>query len=277
MFLLNGESRHLVDVSDRGFQYGDGLFETLEVLQGTALFLDRHLQRLTEGCQRLLLPPPDWQLLQQEAQQLTANTEHGVLKIIMTRGSGGRGYRQPEPIVPTRLLSLHPYPQYPTSLQSHGIVTRFCDQLLSINPSLAGIKHLNRLEQVLARAEWRDDAIQEGLMLDNNGHVIEGTMSNLFIVKNAVLYTPALTQSGIAGIVRQLVLAFANQLALPISIQNLSKDQLLQADEVFVTNSVIGIWPVKQIAQHSFQVGEWTQRLQVMLNQARLIEVENHD
>jgi 4-amino-4-deoxychorismate lyase len=92
-----------------------------------------------------------------------------------------------------------------------------------------------------------------------------------------VLYTPALTQSGIAGIVRQLVLAFANQLALPISIQNLSKDQLLQADEVFVANSVIGIWPVKQIAQHSFQVGEWTQRLQVMLNQARLIEVENHD
>ncbi len=277
MFLLNGESRHWVDVSDRGFQYGDGLFETLEVLQGNALFLDRHLQRLTDGCQRLLLPPPDWQLLQQEAQQLISDTEHGVLKIIITRGSGGRGYRQPEPIVPTRLLSLHPYPQYPTALQSQGIVTRFCNQLLSINPSLAGIKHLNRLEQVLARAEWRDDAIHEGLMLDSNGHVIEGTMSNLFMIKNAVLYTPALTQSGIAGIVRQLVLQFAEQMALPVSIQSFDKAQLLQADEVFVTNSVIGIWPVKQIAEQSFQVGEWTQRLQVMLNQARLSEVENHD
>ncbi len=277
MFLLNGESRHLVDVSDRGFQYGDGLFETLEVLQGKALFLDRHLQRLTDGCQRLLLPPPDWQLLQQEAQQLIANTEHGVLKIIITRGVGGRGYRQPDAIVPTRLLSLHPYPQYPTTFQSQGIVTRFCDQLLSINPSLAGIKHLNRLEQVLARAEWRDEAIQEGLMRDSNGHLIEGTMSNLFMVKNAVLYTPALTQSGIAGIVRQLVLEFAEQISLPVSIQSLNKDQLLQADEVFVTNSVIGIWPVKQIAEQSFQVGEWTQRLQTLLNQARLSEVENHD
>ena len=277
MFLLNGESRHLVDVSDRGFQYGDGLFETLEVLQGKALFLDRHLQRLTDGCQRLLLPPPDWQLLQQEAQQLIANTEHGVLKIIITRGVGGRGYRQPDAIVPTRLLSLHPYPQYPSALQSQGIVTRFCDQLLSINPSLAGIKHLNRLEQVLARAEWRDEAIQEGLMRDSNGHLIEGTMSNLFMVKNAVLYTPALTQSGIAGIVRQLVLEFAEQISLPVSIQSLNKDQLLQADEVFVTNSVIGIWPVKQIAEQFFQVGAWTQRLQTLLNQARLSEVENHD
>lgn len=277
MFLLNGESRHSVDVSDRGFQYGDGLFETLEVLQGKALFIDRHLQRLTEGCQRLLLPPPDWQLLQQEAQQLISDTQHGVLKIIITRGSGGRGYRQPEPIVPTRLLSLHPYPQYPSTLQSQGIVVRFCDQLLSINPSLAGIKHLNRLEQVLARAEWRDEAIQEGLMLDSNGHVIEGTMSNLFMVKNAVLYTPALTQSGIAGIVRQLVLEFAEQISLPVSIQSLDKDQLLQADEVFVTNSVISIWPVKQITEQSFQVGAWTQRLQAMLNQARLSEVDNHD
>ncbi len=277
MFLLNGESRHLVDVSDRGFQYGDGLFETLEVLQGKALFLDRHLQRLTDGCQRLLLPPPDWQLLQQEAQQLISNTEHGVLKIIITRGVGGRGYRQPDAIVPTRLLSLHPYPQYPSALQSQGIVTRFCDQLLSINPSLAGIKHLNRLEQVLARAEWRDEAIQEGLMRDSNGHLIEGTMSNLFMVKNAVLYTPALTQSGIAGIVRQLVLEFAEQISLPVSIQSLNKDQLLQADEVFVTNSVIGIWPVKQIAEQFFQVGAWTQRLQTLLNQARLSEVENHD
>ena len=277
MFLLNGESRHLVDVSDRGFQYGDGLFETLEVLQGKALFLDRHLQRLTDGCQRLLLPPPDWQLLQQEAQQLISNTEHGVLKIIITRGVGGRGYRQPDAIVPTRLLSLHPYPQYPSALKSQGIVTRFCDQLLSINPSLAGIKHLNRLEQVLARAEWRDEAIQEGLMRDSNGHLIEGTMSNLFMVKNAVLYTPALTQSGIAGIVRQLVLEFAEQISLPVSIQSLNKDQLLQADEVFVTNSVIGIWPVKQIAEQFFQVGAWTQRLQTLLNQARLSEVENHD
>ena len=173
MFLLNGERRQCVDVADRGFQYGDGVFETIEVADGKPLFLDRHLRRLAKGCGKLLIPPPDLALLAEESLQISASARHAVLKLIVTRGCGGRGYRQPPRILPTRLLSLHPHPDYPEHFQTDGVTLRFCEYRLSINPALAGIKHMNRLEQILARAEWQDDGVQEGLMLDACGNVVE--------------------------------------------------------------------------------------------------------
>ena len=190
MILINGVSKQHIEISDRGFQYGDGLFETIEVRDGQAVFLERHLERLNAGCHRLHIPFPGAELLSFEVKKLCREKACGigsvraVLKIIVTRGSGGRGYRQPDVIQPTRVLSLHPYPDYPEIYKEQGIVVRFCSTCLGLNPSLAGIKHLNRLEQVMARFEWNDPAIQEGLMLDVNGHVIEGTMTNLFYVKN---------------------------------------------------------------------------------------------
>ena len=273
MFLLNGEHRHCVDVSDRGFQYGDGLFETIEVLQGKPLFLDRHLKRLAEGCRRLLIPMPDSALLEQEARQLAESAKRAVLKLIVTRGSGGRGYRQPDQIIPTRLFSLHPYPDYPLHFQTGGITVRFCRQRLSINPSLAGIKHMNRLEQILARAEWQDETIQEGLMLDSQDHVVEGTMSNLFIVKGGSLYTAPMTECGVAGIVRELLMEFARQISLPLFEQAIDQTAVVQADELFVSNAVIGVWPVKRLEAQTFSVGPLTRRLQDMLNAARMAEI----
>ncbi|AMK77843.1 MULTISPECIES: aminodeoxychorismate lyase [Methylomonas] len=273
MFLLNGEHRHCVDVSDRGFQYGDGLFETVEVLQGKPLFFDRHLKRLAEGCRRLLIPMPDSALFEAEARQLSESSDRAVLKLMVTRGSGGRGYRQPDQIIPTRLFSLHPYPDYPQHFQVDGIAARFCDQRLSLNPSLAGIKHMNRLEQILARAEWQDDSIQEGLMLDTQDRVVEGTMSNLFIVKSGNLYTPSLGQCGVAGIVRELIMEFAQRIKLPLFEQPVDQAAVLQADELFVSNSVIGIWPIKRLEARVFKVGVITRRLQDLLNTARMAEV----
>lgn len=268
MFLVNGESRQTLAISDRGLQYGDGLFETLSVVNGKPVFLALHLQRLLAGCQRLLIPDPDLDQLKQEIQQLCCDASQAVLKIIITRGSGGRGYRQPDPIQATRILSLHPFPVYPLDFQQQGIVLRLCRQTVSINPGLAGIKHLNRLEQVLARAEWQDDQVQEGLMTDLNGLIIEGTMSNLFWVKAGVLHTPSLEQAGIAGIIRQLVLSIAQQTDLAISIDTVSAEQLALADEVFMTNSVIGIWPVRQFEQQAYAIGPITRRLQAWLAEA---------
>ncbi|MGY6276352.1 aminodeoxychorismate lyase [Methylomonas sp. MgM2] len=272
MFLLNGERRQCIDASDRGFQYGDGLFETIEVLNGKLLFFQQHLQRLLIGCERLLIPPPDLGLLQAEAEQLCADADHAVLKIIFTRGSGGRGYRQPDPVVPTRLLSLHPFPVYPDHFQTDGVVARFCRQRLAINPSLAGIKHLNRLEQVLARAEWQDDGYQEGLMLDYDDHVIEGTMTNLFFVKNEILHTPILTQCGIAGIVRKIVIDSAIRNNIVVCEQQFHKRSVLAADELFITNSVIGIWPIRQLDSQCFKVGRITRRIQQWYAEAREAE-----
>jgi 4-amino-4-deoxychorismate lyase len=267
MILINGENHAQIAISDRGFQYGDGLFETIEVLNGRLILIEQHLQRLNFGCEKLLIPPPDKQLLLNEAAKITQNLSHGVLKIIITRGSGGRGYKPPDNIQPTRVLSLHPFPDYSPTFQKEGIVARFCQQRLGLNPTLAGLKHLNRLEQVLARAEWNTPEIQEGLMLDLNGHVIEGTMSNVFFVKNNILYTPSLRQAGIAGIMRDFVLQTAQKSGIQVEQGTFSPEQLLEADELFVTNSIIGIWGIQSLASQSFIIGDITRMLQTRLAQ----------
>jgi 4-amino-4-deoxychorismate lyase len=269
MALVNGENRGNIDISDRGFQYGDGLFETIAVFKGKPLFFQQHLSRLFKGCERLRIPAPEQSLLESEARQLTSTVDSAVLKLMVTRGSGGRGYRQPDQILPTRVFSLHPFPEYPPHFQSDGVVTRFCEQRLASNPALAGVKHMNRLEQILARAEWDDDSIQEGLMFDYQDHVIEGTMSNLFWVKNGILHTPELSSCGIKGILRELVINFATTHNIGVLEKQFDKHSLLKADEVFITNSVIGIRPVKQLNEQCFKVGRITRRMQQWYAEAR--------
>ncbi len=264
MYLLNGEIKRCVEFSDRGFQYGDGLFETIEIINGSPVFLNQHLQRLDAGCQSLLIPSPDSELLKKEASQLAENSNHAVLKLMVTRGSGGRGYRMPDVIHATRLFSIHPYPEYPADFVKQGINIRFCNTRLGLSPSLAGIKHMNRLEQVLGRAEWSSPDIHEGLMMNINSNVIEGTMSNVFLVKDKCLYTPEITQCGVKGVLRSIIMQLANRFEIPMLEKNISKNDIYNADELFVTNSIIGIWPVKKVENQVYKVGELTQKLQAL-------------
>lgn len=264
--MVNGQPSTVIAITDRGFQYGDGLFETLAVNNRKPVFLSQHLQRLITGCQRLGIPAPQTETLIDEARHLCRQTSApAVLKIIVTRGSGGRGYQQPDPIKPTRVLSLHPFPEYPAHYWTCGIVSRFCQTRLGSNPALAGIKHLNRLEQIIARAEWRDNDIQEGLMLGNDGFVLEGTMSNVFYLKNQQLYTPNLSRAGIAGIIRGLVLSCGH--GINATVTQVTVDNLLDADELFVCNSVIGIWPVRLLGNRSIPVGPLTRQIQTWLHE----------
>ncbi len=267
MMLVNGIFKERIEISDRGFQYGDGLFETIAVVKGQPIFIDRHLDRLKTGCRRLYIPFPGSELLTMEAKELSKYSSKAVLKLILTRGSGGRGYRQPDLIQTTRVLSLYPYPDYPEDYNEHGISARICQTRLGLNPVLAGIKHLNRLEQILARAEWTDEAIQEGIMLDINGHVIEGTMTNLFYLKNNTLHTSLLNQSGIAGIMRSIILKVSSDHGLAIIEHSFTTDELLLADEMFVCNSIIGIWPIKKVANSYFPVGKITKQIQGWVTQ----------
>jgi 4-amino-4-deoxychorismate lyase len=262
MVIINGVKQHRIEVADRGYQYGDGLFETIEVEQGKAVFIQQHLARMKSGSHRLQIPFPDEELLNEEISSLVCDVPHAILKLILTRGVGGRGYRQPEIIHPTRVLSLHSFPEYPSTLKKQGIKARICQCRLGLNPFLAGIKHLNRLEQVLARSEWRDPDIHEGLMLDLNDNVIEGTMSNFFLVKNNQLYTPKLDYSGVEGIMRNVVLQLAKKFGLDTALKQLTQQDVFSADELFVTNSVIGLWPIKKVEQYSFGVGPVTRHIQ---------------
>ncbi|HLF59276.1 MAG TPA: aminodeoxychorismate lyase [Alphaproteobacteria bacterium] len=265
--LVDGEATSQVAVLDRGFQYGDGLFETIKVTQGTAEFWDRHMARLAFGCARLGMPAPDAAALRHDAERLHKGAENGVLKIIVTRGEGGRGYNPPVPALPRRVVALFPPPGHPESWRREGVRLRLCETTLGDQPRLAGLKHLNRLEQILARSEWSDAETAEGLMCDGSGAVIEGTMSNLFLVRGGELHTPDLSRCGVAGIIRAAILEMARGLGFHIEVRRIERAELDAADEVFVTNSVIGIWPVQAIEKRKFRPGPITADLIATLAQ----------
>jgi 4-amino-4-deoxychorismate lyase len=262
---INGIAVDCVDTSDRGLLYGDGLFETIAVRNGRACSWQRHMARLQAGCERLGMPVVDTAQLARETDELLADAGHGVLKIIVTRGSGGRGYRIPEKMAPSRILQLHPWPEFPAAAAQSGVAARLCAARLCHNPVLAGIKHLNRLDQVLARREWDDPQIAEGLLLDPHGHLVEGTMSNLFLVRQGTLLTPDLRGCGVAGIMRSIILDLAERLPLPVKICALDIQDLQTADEVFLCNSLIGIWPVITVDGRPFCKGDITIRMQQLL------------
>lgn len=263
--MVNGQPVDRVTTLDRGLLYGDGVFETLAVYAGEPNFWERHIKRLQYGCERLGMGPVNETQLAEECRSLVGGSRRAVLKIIITRGSGGRGYRLPEQPRATRIIQLHAWPVWPAHCAEHGIRTRICHTRLGHNPALAGIKHLNRLEQVLARREWDDPDIMEGLMLDTDGYPVEGTMSNLFMVKDALLLTPDLTRCGVAGIMRGWVLDMAKQHDVDVRVQQIKLQTLLHADEVFVCNSLTGIWPVTGIDEQVFGKGAVTSRLQTLL------------
>ncbi len=267
--LINGRPGHRIDVFDRGFQYGDGLFETLLVADWQPLHWLAHLARMEEGCRRLGLPMPDQDLLHQEARQLCRERSQGVLKILLTRGVGGRGYRPPVPAVLTRVISLHPLPSDIETRRREGLRLRLCQTPLGVNPWLAGIKHCNRLEQILARCEWDDPDIHEGLMCDVNGWLVEGTVSNLFWLRKGTVYTPKIDRCGIAGIVRGWVMERLRTWHAVVREVRVLPECLLEAEEVFVTNSVMGIVPVTEwvCRNRLWPVGRMTRRLQSAFRQ----------
>lgn len=263
--LVNGKASRELSVFDRGLQYGDGLFETMKVLHGRPVFWERHMARLERGCQRLGIQTFARDALWDEAAPLCSELEHGVLKLMLTRGESERGYQAPKDAAATRIWQAKAAPDYPADYAEAGVKVRFCDTRLGSNPALAGIKHLNRLEQVLARREWDDAEIAEGLMLDAEGHVIEGVMSNLFVVADGQLMTPELSHCGVAGVMREWVLEVAPGLGIQTRVCAISREQLAGAEELFLTNSLMGLWPVRQVEADRFAVGPVIRLLQQAL------------
>ena len=267
MVLVNGLQTDWLNVHDRGLAYGDGVFRTLRVSRGRALCWQRHYQKLQTDCQALGLSCPSYSVLCQEIDQITAANPESVLKIIITRGAGPRGYRVTADVQSTRIIMVNSLPEYPPSYHEQGVSLRVCDLRLSLQPRLAGIKHLNRLENVMARQEWDDASIAEGLLLDSEGYVIGGTMTNLFMLKGNELWTPDLTRCGVAGVQRERVLEQAAALSIPCPERNILLEHLLQADEIFLTNSVIGVWQVREIGQNRWNKGVFTPKVRQWLNE----------
>lgn len=268
--LVNGVLTDQLSVMDRGFAYGHGVFETIRIAQAQANLLGFHLDRLQLGATRLNISIDVHTVKCQLEYLLALASERqwrdGVVKIMVTAGGGGRGYAMPELCVATIVLQWHPLPQVQPDIAKHGIRLKLCAYHLPHNPELAGIKHLNRLDQVIARRELGAE-FHEGLLLDCHRRVIEGVSSNVFIRIQDRLFTPKLDNCGVAGVMRRMVIEkLCPALGLSCTQQEILLDDLTQSDEIFICNSLCGIYPVIEVSPlASFAVGEWTRSLQMEL------------
>jgi 4-amino-4-deoxychorismate lyase len=248
--LVNGKAGGHVDPADRGLMYGDGLFETIAVRDGGPRFLDWHFERLEAGARRLGMPVPEAGLVREEIASV-APSGRAVVKLVLTRGVGARGYAPPAQVAPTRIVTAAPWPSWPARSWQEGIRVGWCRTRLGRNPALAGLKHLNRLEQVLARAEWDDEELEEGLMRDDRDCAISGTQANLFARIAGSWVTPRLDQCGVAGIMRRAFRQWAAEHGIQVTERDLPATELASATALALTNALIGAWPVRDLAGKS--------------------------
>ena len=270
--LINGEFSNHVSVIDRGLSYGDGLFETMSwsYLKDKKIlgveFWERHLERIKEGCSITKIKLPPTEILKNYKEKilrecLRKGIKSGVLKILITRGVGGRGYKFEKDISPTIIFLSFPLRKIDKDTLNTGVKLRFCEFPMFENSILAGFKHLNRIDSVMARSEWEDDEFFDGVMLDNSENIIDGTMTNLFFSKNRVLYTPMIKNSGINGIMRQVVIDKAKLFYNDICEIEIKKNNISRFDEMFVTNSVIKILPVAHLGNKEFEITDATREM----------------
>lgn len=244
---INGIRQQTIEASDRAVQFGDGCFTTARVRQGQVEWLEAHLQRLQQGCERLLIADVDWATLRSEMIAASATLADGVLKAIVTRGSGGRGYSASGCGSPTRIISLAAYPAHYDALRHSGARLALSPVRLAQNPLLAGIKHLNRLEQVLIRTRLEQTGADEALVLDTDAMLVECCAANLFWRTGDRVFTPDLSESGVNGIQRQRVMQQIVAHGLSLSEVRVGIDALAAADEVFITNALMPVLPVRQV------------------------------
>ena len=266
--LINGIFKKNISVLDRGLAYGDGIFETMnwrvsklnKVQIYGVEYWERHLERLKIGCDKIKIPMPSRDLLNRYKNKilkksLDSEINKGVLKIIITRGVGGRGYKYESNLKPTIIFLSFPAKTIDQKLYSSGVKVKLCKTDILENKILSGMKHLNRLDSVIARSEWGDNYF-EGLFIDKSGNLLEGTMTNIFFIKNKVLYFPKLKSCGIEGIMSQVIKEKTNFFFKDFMERDLKFSEINNFDAMFLTNSIIRVLPVKHLENVSFKITE---------------------
>lgn len=267
--LINGIAADYLNINDRAIHYGDGLFETILCDSSKLYYWQQHYDRLQASAEKLKIACPEApDFLNDISALLDSNKVDGscVLKIILSRGTGERGYKFTGKGRPSRIVLLSETSKDHSSLLSNSLLDGklfICEQQVSINENLAGLKHLNRLENVMARNEWHDNNGKyiDGLMLNADCQVIEGTMSNLFAVKDKQLFTPSLERSGVRGIMRDVITGLAARKKMQVSVTDLTIDALSSMDELFISNSLIGIKAVTSLGDSIYKDHSITERL----------------
>ena len=265
-----------ISLDDRAVQYGDGVFETVAIRDARPRMLDRHIGRLQRGCERLGIEVPAPSILQRDLDQALAqtrlNTAYCVAKLIVTAGRGPRGYRRPDNACADAYIGLFEAHPLERNAYAHGVETTLTQSRIASAPQLAGLKTLNRLDQVLARREWNTDRIFDGIMRDTDDRIICGTMTNVFIVKDNRIATPALERCGVAGIMRSLIIDRLAENDVRCDVMDVRIDDCAGADEVFLCNSQIGAVPVHRCDAHRWDVGETTRFVMALLSHSGVTE-----
>ncbi len=260
MILVDGQSADSVSAHDRGLAYGDGVFRTLRTRAGQPLWWADHYSKLAADCAALALDCPEENGLRAEVCRV-AEAGQGVVKIMLTRGPGARGYALPAAPACTRIVLSAALPDHARPDAPVDVTARWCKLRLARQPRLAGIKHLNRLENVLARAEWNDPGIFEGVLCDERNAVVSGVMSNLLWIRDGELFTPDLSECGVAGVARTRLLRAAARLGIRTHIGRWLPEAILAADEVMICNSVIGVRRVAKLDDVTWPPAGWTTTL----------------
>ena len=243
------EQPSVVSSRDRGINYGDGFFTTAKIVDGNVEHWSLHRARLIECASRLAFPEIEFIELEAVINQLIATQECAVLKVLVTRGEGGRGYGLPEQPLLNIVLSVVDFPSHYEALSSKGLSLAVSPIKLASQPLLAGLKTLNRLEQVMIKQAMQTQDCDDVLVLDYQNNVIETSAANVFAVKSGRVFTPLLNECGIKGVYLQSLCA-----KLPIEFVNLTLEQLTQMDAVFVCNSLMGVIPIKAIDNAYFDI-----------------------
>lgn len=287
--LINGVLNRSVEVFDRGFMYGDGLFETIRVVKGDPFLWDYHTNRLVEGCKKLSLPVDSDLILrlrlglERVVKEAGRHAETCIVKIVISRGVGGRGYQVPDKVQLTEVIICYPAPDYPLTYSLEGIELRTCHHRLSENPSLSGIKHLNRLDQVLASRELQEFEAQraeseapalEGLMLDQSGQVIECTKSNILLFEQGGIVSPDTRLCGVDGVAKNYIFDCAKKLGLSTRIDNVLPSSIPEFEGMAITNSVLGIWPVCRLDGVKLPISPLVYEIQRLLNEKLMYEYQ---
>jgi len=250
----------VLDMQERGLHYGDGLFETLLQLNGEIPLWSAHYARLSRGCDKLHIPLPDEKWLLEKIEAETKGHDSAVIKLIVTRGIGGRGLELP--LYNQASVFVLRYPYTAINQAELEIDVGLCQTRLPINQNLAGLKHLNRLDYVLAAIELGSmDNKNEAILCDSDGYIVEGIISNLFFCSQGEVYTPSLEFAGVEGIMRQQILKHLEDQAIPVHIGRFQPDLLLNASECFLCNSVLGVRPIRSIDDAKYSTGAISQML----------------
>jgi len=270
MYWVNGLPQTHVPLGDRSFQYGDGCFTTVKTKHGYLEHWQAHIERMAACLKALQIPPPDWHTVFDWAMLAALKDESAGIKVHISRGTGGRGYSPTGIDGPVVTISNFAYPSHYALWQENGVQLGLCETRLGIQPLLAGHKHNNRIEQILAKAEIEGSEFADAITLNVQNHVIETTMANLFWTNDKKVYTPELSLSGVAGVMRRQVLELLQTQGYLVKVAEFTLADLLFAEEVWICNSLLGVVPVSGIStsenETEFPIGKLTRRLQRNLN-----------